>query len=60
MKSLALGSLGAALGTPIITFCLCWPVGIGIGIASLVSGIRAITMLNQPDYRTRTDRGRRR
>ena len=31
--------------------------GVALAVAALVSGVRALTLLNRPDYRQRPDRG---
>jgi hypothetical protein len=56
VRNLAFGALGGALGAPILTFCLCGPFGVVVSVLAMISGVRAATLLNQPDYRTRTDR----
>jgi hypothetical protein len=57
VKGMAWGALGGALGAPILTFCFCGPIGLGAAIAAIVSGARALMLLNQPDYQRRPDRG---
>jgi hypothetical protein len=58
IKGLAWGSLGASVGAGGLTITCCGPiVGLALAAAALVSGIRAVTLLNRPDYLTRPDRG---
>jgi hypothetical protein len=56
VRNLAFGALGGALGAPILTFCFCGPAGVIVSVLAMISGVRAATLLNQPDYRTRSDR----
>jgi hypothetical protein len=58
VKGLAWGALGGSLGGFCVTFTCCGPIaGIALGVVSLISGIRAVTLLNRPDYVNRPDRG---
>ena len=57
IRSLAYGSLGGALATAPLTFCLCGLAGVAMCVVAIVSGVRALMLLGQPDYRDRSDRG---
>jgi len=57
IRSVAYGALGGAIMTPLVTFCFCGLGGIVISVAAILSGVRALMLLSQPDYQRRTDRG---
>jgi hypothetical protein len=56
VKSLAFGALSGAIGAPMVSLCLCGPAGLVMAIAAIVSAVRAITLLGQPEYQQRPDR----
>lgn len=58
IKGLAWGALGGSIGAGALTVTCCGPIaGLALAAAALVSGIRALTLLNRPDYVQRPDRG---
>jgi hypothetical protein len=58
VKGLAWGALGGSVGSGVLSVTCCGPiVGLALGVAALISGIRAVTLLNRPDYVQRPDRG---
>jgi hypothetical protein len=55
--SLAYGSLSAALSAWVLQFLICGILGLGIAVASIVTGAQALNLLSKPDYRNAPNRG---
>ena len=57
VSGLAYGALSAALLSWIVTWAGCGIVGVAMAIGAIVSGARALSLLNRPDYQSQENRG---